>query len=366
MTRKTFIGSAVAAALAPNMAWAKSPEEIRAFLIHLGYNMWCDWVANDVDLSTVEKNRPDVKLRATDENWRACIDHCAKRGMNMVVIDLGEGIVWPSHPELAVAGSWSVEKLRAELARMRGLGLEPIPKVNFSATHNGWLKQYRRMLSTSTYYRVAEDVLRDCWELFDHPRFIHIGCDEETPSHQSNMQMVVVRKGDLWWHDLLHLVKTVEKLGARAWMWSDYGWEHADFVTRCPKSVLHNTWYYDECYGGFDLEKNKTADHDRLKLFYTLRDKGFEQVPCGTNWVSPTRKKANAGAEDIIGSIVRLGRRDLAGRGLKGFMMAPWAALDTPEHLAFNTHGIDPRARISSATAGCLACRGRQLKRASA
>lgn len=341
LTRRSFIGSSIAASFVPESLWAKTSDEIRAFLIHLGYNMWCDWFDSDVDLSSVTKGKPDVRLRATDANWRACVDYAAKKGMNMIVIDIGEGVVWPRHPELAVEGSWSVGKLRAELERLRGLGLEPIPKVNFSATHNGWLKQYRRMLSTQKYYQVAEDVLRDCWELFDRPRFIHIGCDEETPGHQHMMQTVVARKGELWWHDLLHLVKTVERLGARAWMWSDYGWEHPDFVTRCPKSVLHNTWYYDECYGGFDLAKNKTADHDRLKLFYTLRDNGFEQVPCGTNWVGSGRRDANAGAEDVIGEIVRLGRRDLAGRGLLGFMMAPWAALDTPEHLDFNLHGID-------------------------
>ena len=30
---------------------------------------------------------------------------------------------YPSHPELKVAGTWSVGKIRKELARMRALGL---------------------------------------------------------------------------------------------------------------------------------------------------------------------------------------------------------------------------------------------------
>ncbi len=59
-----------------------------------------------------------------------------------------------------------MEKLRAELNRLRGMGLEPIPKLNFSTTHNGWLKYYRRMLSTPTYYKVCEDVLRDAYKIF--------------------------------------------------------------------------------------------------------------------------------------------------------------------------------------------------------
>jgi hypothetical protein len=45
-------------------------------------------------------------------------------------------MVYPSHPELAVKGSWSPEKMKSELARLRALGLEPIPKRNFSASHD--------------------------------------------------------------------------------------------------------------------------------------------------------------------------------------------------------------------------------------
>jgi hypothetical protein len=30
----------------------------------------------------------------------------------------------------------------------------------------------------------CEDVLRDAYEIFGHPRFIHIGCDAETAQHQ--------------------------------------------------------------------------------------------------------------------------------------------------------------------------------------
>ena len=61
---------------------------------------------------------------------------------------------FPSHPELAVKGSWSPERMQKELERLRGLGLEPIPKLNFSAMHDEWLGDYGRMLCTDEYYRV--------------------------------------------------------------------------------------------------------------------------------------------------------------------------------------------------------------------
>ena len=96
----------------------------------------------------------------------------------MVLIDLAEGLVYPSHPELAVKGSWSVERMRKELDRLRGMGLEPIPKLNFSTTHDLWLGEYHRMVSTKKYYEVCADLIRDVGEIFGTPRMIHIGFDE--------------------------------------------------------------------------------------------------------------------------------------------------------------------------------------------
>ena len=356
MKRREFVKSAAlsAAALgAGNVAKgavgraaasATAPEAIKAVLLHLGHNMWCDWFPEGMDLSKFEKGLPDTTLRCKDDLWRKVTDHAAAKGMNMIVIDLGEGAVYPSHPELAITGSWSVEKLRAELNRLRGMGLEPIPKLNFSTTHNGWLKYYRRMLSTPTYYKVCEDVLRDAYKIFDRPRFIHIGCDEETAQHQAGSgraYYISVRVGEFWMHDFEHLVRTVEKLGARPWAWSDYGWSHPEFMQRCPKSVVLSNWYYDECYGGFDLATNKTADHKRLINFWDLEKAGYDQIPCGTNWVGWKRRQVNAGAEDVIGKLVKLGRQVVAPERLLGFMMAPWASTDNDENTAFNIRGID-------------------------
>ena len=92
-----------------------------------------------------------------------------------MLMDLAEQVLYPSHPELAVKGTWSPEKLRKELDRLRGLGLEPIPKLNFSTCHDFWLKDYSRMISTPEYYRVCADVIKDVCEMFDKPRLFHLG-----------------------------------------------------------------------------------------------------------------------------------------------------------------------------------------------
>ena len=162
---------------------------IWAALFHMGTNMWCDQVPDrwgpykgeDLKLICAADH-----LRFDEKVWRSLTSRMVEVGMNMVIIDLGEAIQYPSHPELAVKGSWSVERLRAELARLRGMGFEVIPKMNFSACHDTWLKDYHRMVSTQKYYQVCEDLIKDVAEIFDRPRFFHLGFDEETAHHQDN------------------------------------------------------------------------------------------------------------------------------------------------------------------------------------
>ena len=164
-------------------------------LIHLGMNFWGDierpacpfrWMETPEAAECVRTTyKAADHLRFDEAFWRNLVVPSMKAGgVNMIVFDLGEGVVYPSHPELAVEGSWSPEKLRAELDRLRGMGFEMVPKLNFSASHDIWLKEYHRMISTPEYYRVCADLIRDAIEIFDHPRFVHLGLDEETPTFQ--------------------------------------------------------------------------------------------------------------------------------------------------------------------------------------
>jgi hypothetical protein len=355
LDRRNFIKSAGMAAGAAMAGCTTAPKasspippngDIRSVLLHLGHNMWCDWYPEDFDVSKVKHGLPDKKLRCDDGIWRASVDYMAAKGMNQLVIDVGEGLVYPSHPELAIEGSWSPDKLANEIARAQSLGLEVIPKLNFSTTHNGWLKYYRRMVSTPQYYRLCEDLLADVSKIFGCPRYIHIGCDEEDTTwhmmHSKTRLYIVARRTEMWKYDFLHLVNNIESLGSRAWAWSDYGWDHPDFTEWCPKSVLLSNWYYDEGNGGFDPANNKIEeDKKRLSQYAQLEAAGYDQVPCGTNWVGWMRKRMNAGADDVIGSLVKYCRKTISSKHLKGFMMAPWKPSSNADDLAFIKRGID-------------------------
>ncbi|RJS86034.1 Tat pathway signal protein [Candidatus Bathyarchaeota archaeon] len=218
-------------------------------------------------------------LRFDESLWNTLLKKMVDAGINMVVIDLGDGVRYESHPEIAVKNAWSIEKLRYELGKMRDLGLEPIPKLNFSTCHDIWLGPYSRCVSTDTYYEVCGDLIDEVIEVFEKPRFFHLGMDEETAQHQRNYEYVVIRQFDLWWHDLLFLVRRVEKKGVRPWIWSDYVWRHPEeFYKRMPKSVLQSNWYYGS---EFNLEI------EYVKAYLDLDAHGYDQIPTGSNWSVP-------------------------------------------------------------------------------
>ena len=322
MNRREFLKTAGSAALMTAAGGCATSSrfvaqgEIRAMLMHLGWNMWSDIPVTSwgpykgEELSCIcaaDHVRTDFGV------WRRVTGQMAADGYNLIVIDLGEAMVYPSHPELAAKGALDPDAMRRELGRLRGLGLEPIPKLNFSTAHDTWLKDYGRMVSTERYYQVCRDVIRDVAEVFDAPRFIHLGYDEETAGHQSRYAFAVVRQGELWWHDFLWFAETARQAGMRPWIWSDFIWHHRDeFLKRMPRDVLQSNWYYG---AEFDYAKMKN-DFTRLRVrAYEDMDKaGFDQVPCGSNW----------DCAESLPNTVAFARRTLSPERVKGFQNAPW------------------------------------------
>ncbi len=297
------LGSAALAAQPAAQRAASNGPLIWAYLAHLGYNMWHDreipnpayayWAATD-------------KLRCETPFWHELMEKSAKAGVTMMIIDLGEGVRYDSHPELGIEGSWSTAMLRDELKRIRDLGMEPIPKMNFSAVHDLWLGPYARQVSTPAYYKACDELIAEAIDLFDKPRYFHLGMDEETAQHSRHLKYVVLRQHDLWWEDFARLVAAVEKGGSRPWIWSDYVWENPEpFYARMPKSVLQSNWHYSE---EFDPE------NVRIKAYLEMEAAGFDQVPTGSNWSNAVN----------FGKTVEFCRKHIAPERLKGFMQTPW------------------------------------------
>lgn len=297
-------------------------KTIWANLLHLSYNMWEDTTnPKYADDNYQCKDCQDARMWAhgyrsiltfDDSVWDALLKEMANVGMNMIIIDLGDGVKYESHPEIAVKNAWTTKKLKAELAKARKLGLEPIPKLNFSTCHDTWMKDYSRMVSTDKYYGVCKDLIKEVSQLFDTPRYFHLGMDEETAANQTGQNYAVLRQHDLWWHDLYLLVDEVEKNGIRSWVWSDYGWHNPDlFFKKMPKAVLQSNWYYGS---GFDLNSLNEPSKTYLKFYDDLEKYGYEQVPTGSNHSNPENFERTV---DYCKKAIDPAR-------LFGFMQTPW------------------------------------------
>ena len=273
-----------------------------ANLIHLSTNMWIDRPDPVWDRDHI--TRP--YLRFDEGVWSEIKGKMVEAGLNMCVIDLGDAVKWESHPEIAVEGAWSVDKLKQELASLREVGIEPIPKLNFSTCHDAWMGPYSRMVSTDIYYAFCRDIIAEVGRIFGRPRFFHLGMDEETYPHQQYWQYVVCRQFDLWWHDLMFLVEQVEDAGSRAWVWSDYEWHYPEiFFEKMPMTVLQSNWYYSESFNREDTY---------VKAYLDLEEHGYDQVPTGANWSCDTN----------FMDTVKFAKENIAPERLKGFLQTIW------------------------------------------
>ncbi|WP_286922704.1 Tat pathway signal protein [Proteiniphilum sp. UBA5375] len=328
--RREFIKQVTAASIAaaiPGQIFAQrvtkksNNELIWANLLHLSYNMWED----NTPLKYQTKSSPSNDCLETrmwahcyqpeltfDKNaWDQLLKKMVDAGMNMVIIDLGDGVKYDSHPEIAVTGAWSPQKLMRELKKIREMGLEPIPKLNFSTGHKAWLGPYQRMISSDKYYAVCKNLIEEVCSLFDTPRFFHLGMDEETAVHQRNHENMVVRQGELWWHDFYYLVDLVEKQNVRPWIWSDYAWDHPDlFFEKMPKSVLQSNWYYGSQFENISNPLNEKY----VRLYDQLEAHGFDQIPTGSNHSNDVN----------FGKTVEHCSKIISADRLKGFMQTTW------------------------------------------
>lgn len=290
-----------------------------SYLVHFGLNLWRDVPISGAQGKVAEKDAYTYcsdKVRFDYAEWVRLSARLRKAGCNQVVIDLAEFPVYPSHPELAVEGSWPAGKVKEELARLRAMGFEVVPKLNFSANHAIWLKDMRFRISTPEYRSLCADLIRDTIEMFDRPRLFHLGWDEEDVNNGEWPEYQVMRRGRRLWDDFRFLVGEVEKGGARAWIWADLAWHPGRrkvFLANCPKSVLLGTWYY---WKNVDLDDPKMPANLRnaLEAYVELDRAGYEQVPCASTWACDENAQA----------LAAFAKGRLTPSRVKGFMMAPW------------------------------------------
>lgn len=271
--------------------------------------------------------------------WDKTTQAMADAGLNTAVIDLGDAVVYDTHPEIAVPGAWTTSELRDRLARLRELGLNPIPKLNFSTVHHFWLGDYARMVSSPQYYAICADLINEVCALFDTPDLFHLGLDEETIyTGDPRFEYVVGRRRDLWWHDALFLIEHVENAGVRPWVWADEAWSKvSDYFDRMPKSVMQSNWFYNAEFPGRERGRPRPLDYRQKETHLTyldLNDNGFDQIPCGSTFLD----------DENFPKTVEYCRQHIDRDHLAGFLMAHWAMMEAGS-LDKHLHAIDVTAR---------------------
>ena len=278
-------------------------SKIWGCLLHLSFNMWEDYISPHRPFRGFH---PDLQL--SESLWNDAIEKMVKEGINMVVIDLGDAVKYESHPEIAVNQAWTTTRLKKELEKIRSLGMEPVPKLNFSAGHDTWMGEYSRMVSSEEYYKFCADIIKEVCVLFDTPRLFHLGMDEESMGNQNYQSHVTIRKNDAWWGDFYFLVGEVEKNRSRAWIWPDYMlWNEPDqFYKKMPKSVVQSNWYYGE---------NLDKDQKYVKEYIDLEMHQYDQIPTGSFHDNNTKN---------ILSTVSFGKKYIDDSRLLGFLQTFW------------------------------------------
>lgn len=309
-------------------------------LVHLSTNLWNDSPVPLVEPSPVEPFFSS-RLRFDAELWEEISVRMAEAGFSFVLLDLGDAVRYESHPEIAVQGAWSTARLRDELARLRALGLEPLPKLNFSTAHDAWMGPYARRVSTPEYYRFCADLIHEVAVLFGGPRLFHIGMDEETLQVQRNYPYVVLRQHDLWWDDLAFFADTVAGAGSRPWMWSDYAWSKPDFFRRASTDIVQSNWHYAMTFSGDESGRPRVIDWpegelppDAFLTYLDLDDAGFDQIPTASTWVDDAN----------FAETLEFCRSRLREDRVLGYLQSTWKRM-LPEFRDVHLRSIDAVAR---------------------
>ena len=292
-------------------------DKLLCLMLYLSDNMWEDSLVRPACTGA----RFSTKLNTEKKAWDEIIDFAVAHGFNSILVDVGDGILYKSHPEIAVEGAWTPEFMNAEVKRLKAMGLKVFPKLNFSAGHDAWLKVYSRMLSTPKYYEVVKDLICEVCEIFDTPELFHLGLDEENGLNQKKLTYAVYRQFDLIWHDLNFYFDCVRECGSRPWIWADWSWTHYDeFIKNVPKDVLISPWYYCHMYEDSSAPLPRDPwSCARRDNYRKLCDEGYEQLPCGSNH----------SAKYNFDHQVRFSKENIDDDKNLGLLVAPWC--DTTE-----------------------------------
>ena len=183
--------------------------QVRAFLLHLTHYdpVWC---------RAKGRERPfDLDLALE------LVDTMAEEGFNLLVIDCADAVRYRSHPELAKRYTVPMSHLETLAARAVDLGVEVVPKLNFSRSatnrHSEWMRVkdeewFIPFDEPEAHWNMAFELIDELTAACRDVRSFHIGMDED---HQRSLKQYA--------DDIALLHARLEERNLRTLMWNDSG-----------------------------------------------------------------------------------------------------------------------------------------------
>lgn len=207
---------------------------LNGYVMHLDHNAGHRTVRRSFADNAGERNELNhFDLHFYEPLWADMKRRIGDAGENTLFMNLGNGVQYASYPELAVAGAWTRQRLKREIAELRDKGVTAMPKLNFSMMHCEWLGEYRQMPGTATYYRVCRELISEVARLFKGATHFHIGMDEENVRHfHAGAQLGIFRQNDFLYHDLQFLFDCVRDEGMIPVIWGGMALEKLEEFTQ--------------------------------------------------------------------------------------------------------------------------------------
>lgn len=289
--------------------------KIRAALLHLGSNMWRKKGFESSSKKDVEDFIYRDSMYCQKHVWEKVTGILSKLEFNTLFIDIGEGVLFDSHPEIAIPGAWTKAELSKEIARLRSIGLDPCPKFNFSPGHSAWMGDWAYRIGTPEFYEFCKDIIEETIDIFGKPTFFHIGMEEEDYNAQKNNYIAVVRCPRKKTEDTKYLMDIIIRRGVRPVIWMDIdtlnnfgGPEY--FADNMPRETLLMPWGYGIIRDVENLED--ACDH--AKHMMEIAKLGYDMVPTTSTWCWHLNSK-----ETMI-----FCKKHLPDEVIAGYMTASW------------------------------------------
>jgi hypothetical protein len=148
---------------------------VRGYLLHLTH-----YAPGWVDRKAGEKRFDlEVALELTEE--------AAAQGFNTLFIGVSDGVRYASHPEFRRGYSAPMKELAVLAARARQLGLDVVPKLNFSRSaincHNNWMRapdeSWHLHFDDDYFWKTGFECIDEVIDACKPGRFFHVGMDED-------------------------------------------------------------------------------------------------------------------------------------------------------------------------------------------